>query len=234
MQTHSGYCNDMTSQSNARINVLNSQICISCESYYTMRTVRSITKYPKRHYFNPINVKNSTILQLKHHGDSTEGEKRSCHDHLGGPSSNGNRGGNRGNSVATGGSGIAARRRGGGVAAGGMRLAILAVGILRLGLINLLKVGAGQAGGIGVVDDKGSVAKEGRVAGLERSVRIGEFGDEWIRGNLAILSTEITDLARRGLGRVASREVATLGRIEVAESCSAVATGGRLDVKVVD
>lgn len=129
------------------------------ESYYALRIRRGSTIYSKRQHFNPINSNKSAVVRLEHHGSSAKGEERSGNDHLGGPSDNRN----RGLGVANSGSATTARSRRGGVTASRARMATIAV----RDIFNLVEVGASQAGGVGIVDDKRSVAKEGRVARLE-------------------------------------------------------------------
>lgn len=109
------------------------------------------------------------------------------------------------------------------------------VAVLRGGrhIRSLFKVGARQAGAIGKVNDKGAVAKEGVGAFIERDERVRVFDVERVTGNLAVLAAQITNLASGGLGGIAGRLLATVGRVQMSTSRSAVAVRSRVDVNVV-
>lgn len=127
------------------------------------------------------------------------------------------------------------------VAASRLGLGLAAIGALGdgtrlrvLGGIDLGKVGAGQTSVVGIVNNKRKVAKVGRVARLQRGIRVGKLSREGIRGNLAILAAEVTDLAGGRLGGIARGLIAAVGGIQVAESRGAVAVGGGLGVDMID
>lgn len=103
----------------------------------------------------------------------------------------------------------------------------------RTGHRQLGKVGARQPRFVRIVDDDRSIAKEGRVVGRKRGVEVKILGHEWIRGDLAVLATQITDLTTLGLGSIASRRLATMIRVQMSQGARTVAIGSRLFVDVV-
>lgn len=103
----------------------------------------------------------------------------------------------------------------------------------RTGHRQLGKVGARQPRLVRIVDDDRSVAKEGRVVWRKRGVEVKILGHERIRGDLAVLATQITDLTTLGLGSIASRRLATMIRVQMSQGARTVAIGSRLFVDVV-
>jgi hypothetical protein len=110
--------------------------------------------------------------------------------------------------------------------------AVLSAG-RRVHLLVHLKVAASQTSAVFKVDDKGAVAKEGIRSLHEGSKGIRVFGRKGVLGNLSILAAEVTDLASGGLGGVARRLVAAVGRVKMALGRGAVAILGSGDVNVV-
>lgn len=103
----------------------------------------------------------------------------------------------------------------------------------RTGHRQLGKVGARQPRLVRIMDDDRSIAKEGRVVGRQRGVEVKVLGHEGIRGDLAVLATQITDLTTLGLGSIASRRLATMIRVQMSQGARTVAIGSRLFVDVV-
>jgi hypothetical protein len=97
----------------------------------------------------------------------------------------------------------------------------------------LLKVGAGQARGVGVVDDKRTAAEEGLAVLAGGGPDVGVGGSERVRGDLAMLAAQVTDLAGVGSRRVTGRGLSTAEGIQVSLGRSAVAVNGGSSVEVV-
>lgn len=79
------------------------------------------------------------------------------------------------------------------------------------------KVGARQPRLVRVMDHDRSVAEVGWAAGLERRVEVKVLGHEGIRRDLAVLSAEVADLARLGLGSIAGRSLAAMVRVQMGQ-----------------
>ena len=96
------------------------------------------------------------------------------------------------------------------------------------------KVGAGQAGGVTGVNDDG-FADEGSVAGGRgRDVEVGVAGLEGAAGDVAVLAGEIPDLAGLRVGVVAGGDLTADVGVDVGAGGGAVAVGGdRHGVNVV-
>ncbi len=69
------------------------------------------------------------------------------------------------------------------------------------------------------------VSKERIDALSGRGVKVGVGSSEWIRSDLAIFASEITNLAGLGKTGVAGNGVTTLERVEMGESAQAVTAG---------
>lgn len=82
------------------------------------------------------------------------------------------------------------------------------------------------------MNDNRLVTEESRAAWVGGQERVRVLGDEAGLGNVAVLACEITDLASRWGTNVAWVVLATVGGVEVAQGCRAVAVGW--DSKFVD
>lgn len=84
---------------------------------------------------------------------------------------------------------------------------------------NAGKVGARQARGVGVVKDKGAVAKECTNALLERGKLVDVRSREDIDtiGNLAMLAAQVADLTGLGGVRITGGFLATLVGVQVGQ-----------------
>lgn len=99
-----------------------------------------------------------------------------------------------------------------------------------------LEVGAGDACLVGKVEDEAAVAKEGPANLLvDGRVRVDIAGSERIRGDLAVLASQVASLAKGRLRRVARWLLAALEGIDVGKCGRAVAAAGLRwqDVQVV-
>lgn len=99
-----------------------------------------------------------------------------------------------------------------------------------------LEVGTSDPRLVGVVEHDAAVEEVGAGALDERGVLVEVRGAEGVlaRGDGAVLAGKIANLARLGLGLVADRVFAALGRVKVSAGCAAVAVlGDGVDMDVV-
>lgn len=101
--------------------------------------------------------------------------------------------------------------------------------------IHSLKVGACDSRLVPEMDNNRPVAEEARRSLDQRGVRVDVFVAERILRNLAVLATQVTDLASLRLRLIARRIFAALVGVKVGEGFGAVAAGGHgSNVDMVD
>lgn len=93
-------------------------------------------------------------------------------------------------------------------------------------MLLLGKIGAGQAGAVLVVDDKGEVAKEGVVVLVGRGVEVEVRGVEGQRLDSAVLAAQVSDLTGLGSRSIALDFSACLVGVQVRQRLGAVAVLG--------
>jgi len=105
-----------------------------------------------------------------------------------------------------------------------------------IGLGHELKVRAANSGLVGVMEDEAPVAKKCADALESRGILVRECSIERIKTlwDLAMLATEVTDLAGLAIIRVARWFLASGGRIQMGERrCAIAVVGNGGDVEMV-